>query len=243
MTPSGQQHDALVLAEVAPNGTLSATCLWLLAPILPDLDYTLVNMDRASARARFARIGTVSFTHGTHITLSSGVQVPIEDLEIGDPVLTRNAGAQPAHWIGQTTHAKGAFAPVAIRAGTLNNENDLVISPEHRLFIYQYTDRIGAGQSEILVKARHLVNDDTIRIQYSGFVDYFQLLFDRHHIFYAEGIAAESMLVDTRTRPGLLSEVQNILSSQAPSDHGLEVHETLLNHPNVADLLRRASRA
>ena len=128
-------------------------------------------------------------------------------------------------------------------AGTLNNENDLVISPEHRLFIYQYTDRIGAGQSEILVKARHLVNDDTIRIQYSGFVDYFQLLFDQHHIIYAKGIAAESMLVDTRTRPGLLSEVQNILSSQAPSDHGLEVHETLLNHPNVADLLRRASRA
>ena len=59
---------------------------------------------------------------------------PIEELNAGDEILTRDAGVQEIRWIGQVTmRASGAFAPVLMKAGALNNVNDLVLGPEHRL--------------------------------------------------------------------------------------------------------------
>ncbi|MFC3117995.1 Hint domain-containing protein [Jhaorihella thermophila] len=126
----------------------------------------------------------------------------------------------------------------------LNNNRDLVVSPEHRLFVYQRRDALGAGSPEILIKARHLVNGSSVYVREGGFVDYYQILFDHHHIIYAEGIAAESMLVDPRTRPvlpeELLTRVGTLLSDKGGA-HGVEVQEALLNRPDAIDLLRRAS--
>ena len=42
------------------------------------------------------------------------------------------------------------------------------------------------------VRRINLVNDTTVRVVRGEPLEYFQLLFDRHHIIYAEGIAAES---------------------------------------------------
>lgn len=247
MSPDGDTTDALVLVETDDRGDISATYLLPLAPLTEKTEYTLVGMDRDSARRKFAQVACVSFTRGTRITMATGAQVPIEDLKVGDRVLTRDDGAQEIRWIGQSTlRAVGDFAPVVIRAGTLNNEGDLVVSPDHRLFVYQRSDEIGAGQPEILVKARHLVNGDSVQIQQGGFVDYFQILFDRHHIIYAEGIAAESMLVDPRTRPTLppelLEKLGRILPGHGrPDSHGLDVQRALLDRPDAIELLRRAS--
>ena len=139
------------------------------------------------------------------------------------------------------TMATGAQRPVEdLRAG------DLVVSPDHRLFIYQRQDHLGAGRSEVLVRARHLMNSTSIQRMSGGFVDYYQMLFDRHQIIYAEGIAAESMLMDSPTRAVLPAEMGEKLSGLLPghrrSDHrDLEVQEALLSRPDVADLLRKSS--
>lgn len=246
MSPDGQNSEALVLVEVDAACTIAEIYLLPLAPLYEKTDYALVTMDRDGASQKFAEVACVSFTRGTHITMASGAQVPIEQLCIGDRVLTRDDGAQMVRWIGQSTvRASGEFAPIVVTAGTLNNSNDLTISPDHRLFVYQRTDQIGAGQSELLVKARHLVNGNSVYVQTGGFVDYFQILFDRHHIIYAEGIAAESMLVDSRTRPALPPKLQkelNALPSHSTRDsHGLDVGKALLDRPDAIDLLRRAS--
>jgi len=78
-----------------------------------------------------------------------------------------------------------------------------------------------------------------------GFVDYFQILFDRHHIIYAEGIAAESMLVDPRTKPalpeGLLEKLSPLLKHSDREGHGLDVAKALLDRPDAIALLKRAS--
>ena len=51
-----------------------------------------------------------------------------------------------------------------------------------------------------MVQARHLIND-TSGIQEAGdFSDYYQLLFDQHHIIYAECIAEKSMQMDASAR-------------------------------------------
>lgn len=247
MSPDGQTTDAIVLVEVDDTGHIADVYLLPLASLLPKVDYALVGMDRDKARQKLAQVACVSFSRGTHITLASGAQVRIEDLQVGDKVLTRDDGAQQVRWIGQSTvRAMGEFAPILIKAGALNNEDDLLVSPDHRLFVYQRRDEIGAGSAELLVKARHLVNGETVVVQDGGFVDYFQILFDRHHIIYAEGIAAESMLLDPRTKPALpedlIERIAPLLDQHGKGgDHGLDVAKALLDRPDAIALLKRAS--
>jgi len=243
MSPDGQITDAIVLVETDTDGDIAHIYLLPLARLSPRTPYALVGTDRDAVRTKFAHLTCARFTRGTHITLASGAQKPIEQLDVGDRVLTRNDGPQQVRWIGQSTvRAVGDFAPICIRAGALNNDRDLIVSPDHRLFIYQRKDRLGAGRSELLVKARHLVNGGTVVVQDGGFVDYFELLFDSHQIIYAEGIAAESMLIDTRTRTALPDAVSASLSEHGDAGlSGLDVTETLLDRPDAAELLRRAS--
>ncbi|WIY25419.1 Hint domain-containing protein [Parasedimentitalea psychrophila] len=247
MSPDGNITEALVLVEVDADGMITAIFMLPLAPMLAQVDYVLVRGEREGARKKLAQIASVSFSRGTHITMASGAQVPIEQLNTGDRVLTRDDGPQLVRWVGQSTHrATGNMAPILIRAGALNNENDLLVSPDHRLFVYQRSDEIGAGVSELLVKARHLVNGDTVVVQDGGYVEYFQVLFDRHHIIYAEGIAAESLLIDSVTKPALPPELQERLSSHLTphgrrDDHGLEVQKALLDRPDAIAALKRAS--
>ncbi|MCR8826485.1 Hint domain-containing protein [Pseudosulfitobacter koreensis] len=248
MSPDGQTTDAIVVVETDATGDVAQIYLLPLASLTPRTDYALVGIDTTKAGEKFAEVACARFTRGTHITMASGAQVPIENLAVGDRVLTRDDGPQPVRWIGQSTvRAVGDFAPICIRADALNNYQDLVVSPDHRLFIYQRSDQLGAGRSELLVKARHLVNGDTVIRQDGGFVDYFQLLFDAHQIIYAEGIAAESTLVDTRTRPTVPEDITSQLLGNGSADHanaglsGLDVQETLLNRPDAAELLRKAS--
>lgn len=238
-------YEVLVLVEVEDGG-LEATYLLPLANLVPDANYRLVGVDKDAATTRFAEVASVSFTRGTHITMASGEQRPIEMLKVGDKVLTRDDGPQEVRWIGQTTlRAVGDFAPIVIAKGALHNENDLLVSPDHRLFIYQRQDKLGAGRSEVLVKVRHLINGDTVYRRDGGFVDYFQLLFDEHQIIYAEGIAAESLLIDPRTRAALPSHMRS--GSGGRSSHGhrahldYEVQEKLLKTPDAVNLLRKAS--
>ncbi|MBW4983853.1 Hint domain-containing protein [Mameliella sp. CS4] len=245
MSGDGQTTEALVLVETDNEGNAAEIYLLPLAPMNPRADYVLVGVDCDGALQRYAQVACVSFTAGTMITLANGAQRAVEDLQVGDRILTRDDGPQPIRWIGQqTVRAVGAFAPICIREGVLNNTRDLLVSPDHRLFIYQRRDHLGAGRSELLVRARHLVNGDTVARRKGGFVDYYQMLFDTHQIIYAEGIAAESMLVDTRTRAALPKdlEVADLLPGHRRSDpRALEVEERLLARPDAAEVLRKSS--
>ncbi|MFT5629928.1 MAG: hypothetical protein ACI82I_001347 [Gammaproteobacteria bacterium] len=238
-------YEVLVLVEVE-DGALEATYLLPLANLVADTNYRLVGVDREAATTRFAEVACVSFTRGTHITMASGEQRVIEELSVGDKVLTRDDGPQAVRWIGQTTlRAVGEFSPIVITKGALHNENDLLVSPDHRLFVYQRQDKLGAGRSEVLVKVRHLVNGDSVYRRDGGFVDYFQLLFDEHQIIYAEGIAAESLLIDPRTRAAVPEDVRAANGNR--TDHArrqhsdFEVQEKLLAQPDAVALLRKAS--
>ncbi len=247
MSGNGVTTEVLILVEVDGHGDVEAIYALPLAPLTPRLGYALVGISRDDARTKFAEVACVSFTRGTHITLASGAQKKIEELQVGDTVLTRDDGPQNIRWIGHATvRAVGEFSPIRIKAGTLHNENDLLVSPDHRLFIYQRSDAVGAGRKEVLVRARHLLNDDTVVREDGGFVDYYQLLFDDHQIIYAEGIAAETMLVDTRTSPVLPPELsqqmaQSLAGHERRNHLQFEISEKLLQHPDMAKLLKRAS--
>lgn len=246
MAPDGSLVEALVLIELEPNSDLiAATWLLPLADLHPKTDYALIALDEGIARARFAALACVSFTRGTRITLASGAQCPIEDIRPGDRILTRDNGIQQVRWTGsQTVRATGAFAPIRIRKGALNNSEDLRLSPNQRLFVYQRSDRLRTGRAEVMIKAEHLVNGDTVTRSDGGFVDYHQILFDDHEFIYAEGIATESLTLDGATCPALPDEVQERVSTaRRPRNRPrpVELPEGMLDASRAVDLLRQAS--
>ncbi len=240
MAPDGSTHEALILVEIEDDSAASV-CLLPLGELLPLIDYRLVGIERHTATRRFAEAASGSFARGTRITMGDGKMRPIEKLTAGDMVLTRDAGRRPIRHIGLATlRATGRFAPVVITKGALHNDRDLVVRPDHRLFIYQREDHLGAGRAEVLIKARHLVDHTTVFRRRGGFIDYFQLIFDDHHIIYAEGIAAESHLIAPHTRHALPASVSSPDHAHRPHlDY--EVKTSLIPTAHAASLLRRAS--
>ncbi len=240
MAPDGSTHEALILVEVEDD-IVAEIFLLPLGELRPGIDYRLVGVARHTATRRFAEAASGSFARGTNISMADGKMRAIETLQAGDMVLTRDAGKQPIRFITQATlRATGSFAPVVITKGALHNDNDLVVRPDHRLFIYQREDQLGAGRSEVLIKARHLIDHSTVVRRRGGFIDYFQLIFDDHHIIYAEGIAAESHLIDPRTRHALPKGVSSPDHAHRPHlDY--EVKDTLIRADQTATLLRKAS--
>ncbi|KIT14390.1 Hint domain-containing protein [Jannaschia aquimarina] len=213
-----------------------------LGPLSPMDEYTLISSE--AAEGELGSVASVSFARGTAITLAGGLQCPVEDLSVGDRVLTRDHGPRPILWIGrQTVRAEGANAPVEIGQEAMGNARTLVLSPDHRLYIYQRREGLGVGGREVLVRARHLVNGDTIRRHAGGHIDYFHLLFDAHEIIYAEGIPAESLLVSPDILAGLDEDLAAQIASYAPPvpRSGFEPSAADLEGLDAASILRRAS--
>lgn len=211
MSPDGARVELLLL-EVA--GTL---CALPLAPMAAGIDYTLLQVDRDPEENRLADLICVSFARGTLITLATGRQAAIETLRPGDRILTRDHGPQPLRLLGRATlRAVGAFAPVVIPTGTLGNSDDLIVSQHHRMFLYQRRRIPGMPTSELLVQARHLVDNENVFVREGGVVDWFSLVFDRHEIIYAEGIPAESLMVNDATINRLPPEIAVEVASRFP---------------------------
>lgn len=155
-------------------------------------------------------LGPPCLTPGTLILTPTGQRL-IEDLAVGDLVMTRDHGAQPLRWIGQCEVAgKGPFAPIRFAPGAMGNRRALLVSPQHRMLVEGWKAELYFGESEILVAACHLVNDTTIRPAPVDCVTYMHLLFDSHQVIWAEGAATESLLPGTVIRnahPDLIAEV------------------------------------
>lgn len=132
------------------------------------------------------------FTEGTLIDVPGG-RVPVERLRVGDAVLTRDHGAQVLRWVGRVVRAAvGADAPVEIAAGTFGDHGTVRLSPNHRVLVTGARAELLFGEAEVLVKAQHLVDGRAVRVVEGGEVAYLHLLFDRHEVVVANGLACES---------------------------------------------------
>ena len=114
--------------------------------------------------------------------------------------MTQDDGPQPLRWIGRReVAAMGELAPICIDAGTFGPHGRLLVSPQHRILICDSLAELQFGEAEVLVAAKDMVNDRTVRVRRGGMVDYVHLLFDRHQVVFAEGLATESFLPGPQT--------------------------------------------
>ncbi len=156
------------------------------------------------------------FVAGTLIRTPDG-DVPVETLHPGDLVLTMDDGPQPLRWTGsRTVPARGGLAPICIRAGTFGDHGKLLISPQHRILLRDSLAELLFGESEVLVAAKDLVNDRSVRRVVGGDVEYVHLLFDRHQIVMSEGLATESFHPGPQTMGDFSDETLEELTTIFP---------------------------
>ncbi len=147
-------------------------------------------------------LSVICFTRGTLILTAQGY-IPVEDLECGDEVATRDNGFQQIRWIGSIKLNATALRkhpnllPIRIRRGAIGKNspsNDLLVSPQHRVLIRSRIARKIFGVDEVLVAAKQLLQIEGIDIAHDQHeVEYFHFLFDQHEIVDSNGSETESL--------------------------------------------------
>jgi len=159
------------------------------------------------------------FTPGAMIC-SHGGNTAVEDLVVGDKVMTRDHGLQKIRWISRATRrATGSMVPVRIAAGALGRdlpERDLVVSQQHRMLLTSKIAQRMFGTPEVLVPAKKLLALRGVELDETAYwVTYIHLLLDRHEIIFAEGTATESLLTGPMTVEAIgadaLAELEQVL--------------------------------
>ncbi|MEP5152984.1 Hint domain-containing protein [Planktotalea sp.] len=143
------------------------------------------------------------FASGTMIKTLQG-PVRIDDLKVSDLVLTFDHGYQPIGWIGscdvspENLETRPNLKPILIRADALGRgfpEQDLVVSPQHRVLVSSAIAMRMFNSKEILVPAKKLLSLDGVEVLEDNphGVKYWHILFDEHQLIWSNGMPAESL--------------------------------------------------
>lgn len=142
------------------------------------------------------------FTRGTLIRTADG-DIAIEDLRVGDLVATKDHGLQPIRWIGSRRLGSTALRaaphlhPIRIRAGALGAglpQQDLIVSPQHRVLVRSKIAQKMFDTFEVLVAVKQLLQIEGIDIvEDLAQVEYVHILFDRHEVVFSNGAETEAL--------------------------------------------------
>ncbi len=154
------------------------------------------------------------FTPGTLIATPKGER-RVEDLAVGDRVITRDNGIQEIRWIGtralsgEELVAAENLRPVLIRAGALGNglpERDMMVSPNHRVLVANDRTALYFEDREVLVAAKHLTGLDGVDVVDASGVTYIHFMFAQHEVVLSDGTWSESFQPGDQTLAGLVDE-------------------------------------
>ena len=153
----------------------------------------------AAAPGMLHSMGIPCFAGGTRILTPEGAR-RVEDIAVGDLVMTAAGSAQPVLWHGQRhmTHEalqdQPNLRPIRLQAGHFGARVDLTLSPQHAVLV--------AGS---LIRARHLAEWGRGARVARGMreVTYHHLLLPRHALIQAEGCWTESFYPGRMALAGL----------------------------------------
>jgi len=151
------------------------------------------------------------FTPGTLIATPKGERL-VEDLAVGDKIITRDNGIQEIRWLGAKTLDWKALAaaphlkPILVRAGSLGNglpERDMMVSPNHRVLVANDRTALYFEEREVLAAAKHMVNNRGIHeVEVMG-ATYIHFMFDNHEVVLSNGAWTESFQPGDYTLEGI----------------------------------------
>ena len=170
------------------------------------------------------------FTPGTVIATPKGERA-VEDLQVGDRVITRDNGLQEIRWIGrrdlagaellQAPHLK----PVLIRAGALGRglpERDLLVSPNHRVLMNNEKTALYFEDREVLASAKHLTDLEGVDAVDTSAISYIHFMFDQHEVVLSNGCWTESFQPGEQTLDSMGSEQRDEIYNLFPELRDLE---------------------
>jgi len=198
----------IIVLRFDPPGTpggsgLSTTAYTLTGPIPEGTTFTITGTIGNSTGTGAPPYPTfVCFAAGTLVQTDAG-KVAVEALAVGDLVMTLDHGLQPVRWIGDRSVSADELdknphlRPIRIKAGAFATDvpqRDLLVSPQHRMFV---RSRIAArmfDEAEVLVHARHLLDLPKVEVAHDvRTVTYVHAMCDDHEIILAEGAFAETL--------------------------------------------------
>jgi hypothetical protein len=133
------------------------------------------------------------YLRGTHIRTPDGER-GIEDLKIGDLIVTLSGETKPIKWIGRRAHERPiaqnwseAMLPIRVAQSALAPN-----SPHRDLFLSRYHCLYLDG---VLIPVVDLLNNSTITRSTEDLpeIEYFHIKLERHNVIYAEGAACETL--------------------------------------------------
>ncbi|EPX78338.1 Hint domain-containing protein [Salipiger mucosus] len=151
------------------------------------------------------------FTPGTLIATPQGERL-VEDLKVGDRVITRDNGIQEIQWVGRKELTGFELArqphmkPILIQKGALGNnlpEHDLLVSPNHRVLVANDKTALYFEEREVLAAAKHLTGLEGVDEVGTLGVTYIHFMFEQHEVVLSNGAWTESFQPGDYTLKGI----------------------------------------
>ncbi len=186
----------------------------------------------------------VCFTPGTLIATPKGER-KIEDLKVGDRVITRDNGIQEIRWMGKKAltgadvEAARHLRPVLIQKGALGNglpERDMMVSPNHRVLVANDKTALYFEDREVLVAAKYLTGLDGVDVVDVSKVTYFHFMFDQHEVVLSDGAWTESFQPGDHSLAGIGNSQRNEIFELFPE---LESAEGLKSYQSARRSLKK----
>lgn len=192
--------------------------------------------------------GAICFAGGTLIKTRRG-EVRVEDLRVAmDEVLTLDQGYKRLRWIGsrhltgRELAARPKLRPVRICRAALGMnlpEQDLVVSPQHRIMLRSKVAARMFRVNEILVPAKDLLALDGIETAEDiGEVTYWHFMCDQHQVVFANGAIAESLYAGAEALKSLDPEAREEILAIFP-----ELGQSASTKPVPARVIAKGRRA
>lgn len=148
----------------------------------------------------------VCFAAETRVQTPRG-PIAVGALRVNDLVETLDHGPQVLRYVSvQRVEGQGLAAPVVFAPGSIGNTHALRLSQQHRVMLSGAMTELLFGVPEVLVPAKAMIDEKSVKIKPCRQVIYVHLGFDRHEILIAEGGAPCESLFEV---PGTLGGWQD----------------------------------
>lgn len=140
----------------------------------------------ASQYSPYAVLDT-GLLQGTMLMTLDG-EIPVEFVNVGDSVITRDSGTSKVVHIQRSTRAVHTIAFAAGSLGDTRPERDAVLAGDQMVLIRDWRARAMFNSERALVAARALVDDEFITDLGLQDTTLYQIFCDGPHILYADGL-------------------------------------------------------